>query len=342
MERISFSVTSFEEYQEEILRIRNNNRHWQQTLGYMRWRYRGEVSPYPPVIFWVRLPDGTSVGMAAIIFRPYWVNNKLHYFAVLGDISVDEKMRGKGVGRKFLQFINSYIEKESYFCSLVIPNNAVRKSLEKSGWIVAETFVWYVLFVNPASRIYNLLKSRVLAEVLNSFYHTIMSMRLSRISIDNYKLEKANTFDKSFDLLWQAYPKWGIILRDRSSVSLRWRYEKHPDRNYEIIKFLYEEKFVGYIIYEIGSEGKCFIEDILIFEAASIKPIMKLFISEMWKNKNVRVIRVKLNVNHSYADELEKTGFIKRMGGDIIQTFTPQAISPVDCKWFLNRGDKDT
>jgi len=341
MEKITFAATSYRGYASEILRLRNNNRVNHQKLDYIEWRYMGEECPYPPGIFWVYLSD-MHVGMAAIVFRPYWVDGKLHYFAVLGDISLNEEMRGKGIGKKFLHFVSLQIETQSYYCSFVIPNAAVKKSLDSCGWAVPESFAWYILFVDPVSKIYDLFKTRVIADLLSKIYRFIIKMRLSLISIEQYRIEKVKTFDESFDFLWQAYPKTGIIIRDRSTASLRWRYEKHPNVKYDAIKFIREDKFIGYIVYSLQKDG-CFIEDILILETKFIKPIIKLFINEIRKNKNVAIIRAKLNINHPYAAKLDEIGFIKRIEKDVFQTFTPdkKAFAP-DCKWFVTRADKDT
>jgi hypothetical protein len=70
---------------------------------------------------------------------------------------------------------------------------------------------------------------------------------------------------------------------------------------------------------------------------------MKLFIQHLAKNGSAEIIRLKLNANHPYNTELERMGFIKKLDGDVFQTFIPNSINfIVPMKWLLTRGDKDT
>ena len=343
MEEVTFSVTPYRGHEEEILRIRNNNRSEPQTRDYIEWRYAGEKSPYFPIIYWVHLSDGTRVGMASINFRPYWADNKLLYFAVLGDISLDVKMRGKGIGKRLLQYATTHIKNKPYDCSLVIPNDAIKRSLDSLGWITPEPFAWYIWFINPASKIYELLKIKIIANVLSAAYAVIIRIKLSPFKIDRYQIEAVEAFDESFDALWKSYKKTGIILRDRSRASLQWRYERHPCRKYSTTRILHEGNFIGYVIYELADDRKCFIVDMLMIENKFIKPAMKIFLQYVARNKVADIVRFKLNMNHPYARKLKEMGFIRKMEGDVFKTFVPDKTTfPVSCKWFLTRGDKDT
>src|SRR5438445_1861291 len=87
------AVTGYAGFEGEIQRLRNANRPLARTATYLNWRYAGSAGAPDPKIFWIS--DGTErfLGMAALIFRPFWVNGELQHVAVLGDISLDAGLR---------------------------------------------------------------------------------------------------------------------------------------------------------------------------------------------------------------------------------------------------------
>ncbi|HYA27261.1 MAG TPA: GNAT family N-acetyltransferase [Acidobacteriota bacterium] len=342
MDDVTFSVTPYSGYENDVLRLRNSNRTKPQTLDYLNWRYLHEPSPHPPIIFWAYC-DGACVGMASIIFRPYWIIGTLHYAAILGDISVNENMRGKGIGRNLLQHITAHIKKHSYHCSFVIPNEPIKKSLLAEGWIIPESFVWYVWTVDPHLKIKKYVKVEFIATLLDKLYRVINWIKLKKINTSHFSSFRSDFFDDSFESFWQEFPKTQLIIRDRGLTSLQWRYQHHPNIKYKIMKFEYEEKFIGYIIYEYESNNTCYITDILTLDRKFIKQITKLFIHEISQSGYIQSIRYKLNEGHPYGVVLEEMGFRRRKESDVFQALfsSPSPLSERHI-WYVSRGDKDT
>lgn len=340
-EAVTFSMTSYSGYENDVLRLRNSNRANSQTLDYLNWRYLHEPCPYPPIIFWVNF-NGEHVGMASIIFRPYWINSKLSYAAVLGDISVDSHMRGQGVGRKLLQHVTAYLKEKASYFSFVIPNEPVRKSLLAEGWTIPESFAWYVWTVDLKPKIKDYLNVGLVLAILDKLYRVFNWIRLKRIDTSHFHGLHADFFDDSFEFFWQQFPKTGLIIRDRGLKSLQWRYQRHPNIKYKIMKFAYEEKFIGYVVYEDAS-NTCFVTDMLALDTKFIKKITKLFINEICHSEHIQSIRYKLNEGHPYGVVLEGMGFRKRKESDVFQTLvSQQSLLPDPHTWYVSRGDKDT
>lgn len=341
MDEVAFSITSYKGHEHDVLRLRNNNRANPQTSIYMNWRYLGEKSPYPPLICWAT-SQNKQVGMAAIVFRPYWVDQKLHYFAVLGDISVDANMRGKGMGKNLLRYVTLFLKEQSYYCALVIPNEPVKKTLLSEGWITPESFVWYVWTVDPVPKLNEYIKPRLLVNILDVVYRLYTWIKLNSITAADIELRKTDVFDESFDEFWRKYKKDGII-RDRSARSLRWRYQEHPNKKYETRKVFSRGDLVGYIIYEFENGNTCFIADFLTLDVKYTRPAIKLFIDEICKTRHIHSIRYKLNENHHYGADLVKFGFRKRHDNDVFQVLMLNTSNTSGSrKWYVSRGDKDT
>src|SRR5205823_3553504 len=80
----------------------------QETLAYLDWRYRRSADSPEPQVFWLLTPERQRIGMASVVFRPYWSNNTRVQTAVVGDISLDTRWRGRGLGQALLRFMTEY------------------------------------------------------------------------------------------------------------------------------------------------------------------------------------------------------------------------------------------
>ncbi|MDP1879595.1 MAG: GNAT family N-acetyltransferase [Parachlamydiaceae bacterium] len=341
-DKIYFSVTSYLGFEQEVLKVLNRNRSNVHTRQYLDWRYLGENSPHPPIIFWLHMLNGQRVGMASLISRPYWMGDEAARIWVLGDISLDKGLRGKGLGRKLFQFMNSFLEKE--FCKgvFVIPNVAAQKTLTQTGWSQPYPFAWFILAIDPVATYFpHLICNPVLVQFSKVWRQLIMKWFSLHCS-NQFQLEKIDSFDTSFDDFWHVLEKDGLIIRDRSLVSLRWRFEQHPHHTYQIEAVKVHNKMVGYIVYEINKKGMCRITDILALSVRFVRPMIALFLKKILKQKEIRTLRIKLNNNHLYCNQLKKLGFIKRIEKDVFQVYDPHNIGLLKSKWFITVADKDT
>src|SRR4051794_28822660 len=89
--RVAF--TSYDGEEDHVLRLRNLTRETIQDRSYLDWRYRSPPGQPKPIIAWVLDARGGRVGMAGLIFRPYWIDGALAAVAVLGDIALNEDLR---------------------------------------------------------------------------------------------------------------------------------------------------------------------------------------------------------------------------------------------------------
>lgn len=346
-ESVSFSTSDYEGFEDEVIRLRNCNRPDPKTRADMDWRYKGEKSPFSPAIFWVHAADGTRVGMAGLIFRSYWVNNYQYYFAVIGDISLDKEFRGKGISSRLFQFMNLYIESRDIYCSIVIPNYAVQKSLSSVGWKVQGAFVAQVYLIDPTERIYGFLNNRLFANLLGYLFQFFSGLMLWFISSRKLKICLTDRVGESFDSFWQSISKESFIMRDRSAASLRWRYQNHPEKKFSVATFLEGDCFVGYVIYTISEESKiCSIYDFVVQREEIIRPVIALFIREIGTKNRVNTVRITLNQDHPYFKALRRMGFFCRrdevVKEIVYQIYTPLWSSfPSAYTWVLTIGDKD-
>ncbi len=345
MADFSFFITPYQGFEDEVLRIRNRNRSIPRTRSYIDWRYLGQNSQSPPEIFWIKASTGAFIGMAALVYRPYWLGNKKYELMVFGDISLDREYRGTGLADKFFLFIQEQIKKKTSPCAFVIPNIAARKLLGRCGWQEKERLVHHVLLLNPKKKIQELVKIEIVSCMLNKLYLFFLKIKFRAARTDGLALNIVSGFSEEFDAFWESFKKNNICIRDRSCRSLQWRYRDHPDsESFSIATCHLSGNFIAYLVYSVNTEAKTLtVYDLMVMEAKHTCGFIKLFIDFVKENIQVDSIRIVLNEGHPYCSYLKKIGFSARKGGQSIQILVPNRAeaSLNGYRWALTAGDKD-
>ncbi len=343
MPELTFSITPYKGFEDEALNLRNSNRDIPQTRKYMDWRYSGQQSAYPSLIFWVQDSYNNRVGMVGMVFRSYYVNNQHHHFAVIGDISLNPDLRGKGVAKKMFEFMNAHIKKKNYTSAFVMPNAAAQKGLSATGWEIEDSILPHVFLIDPWEKIYKITKNKFFSVLAGKLLQKLVKVRLMLVPARGIALEHQILFDKSFDLFWQRIDKEKLVIRDRSSAMLTWRYANHPYNNFKIVKFQKNNQFAGYLIYLINAaETTCTVYDLIFSDNKLIKPAIMLFVKSLCRTGQISSIRIAINRGNPYSEPLRKAGFSRRVDDNIFQVFPKSPASNHDDGWFLTSGDKDT
>jgi len=345
MSAFSFHVTSYQGFEDEILSLRNRNRAIARDRSYLDWRYLGQKVQNHPEIFWIQALSGAFVGMASLIYRPYWIDDKLYEFMILGDISLDKEYRGTGLADEFFLFIKEHLAKKKFPCALVIPNLAAQKVLSRCGWHEIDKLVHYVLLLNPEEKIFSYLKFKLLSRILSKAYSFLLTIRLKLIQAESFSLHIGVKLNAEFDILWESFGKNNICLRDRSQQSLQWRYGNYPGHeSFFVAQCRSGKDLVAYLIYAVNEEtGALNVYDFMAIEKKYISGFIKLFVDHLKADTQLNSIRIIVNKKHPYVDQLKKIGFSPRKGGQVIQTFVPEQFNfPLAVsQWILTAGDKD-
>lgn len=344
-EEISFSVTGYEGFEVEILRLRNSNRPVRQSRKYLDWRYGGGGNVSEARIFWAIAASGERIGMASLICRSYWVDDNLQRFAVLGDISLEVEARGKGHGKRLLAFVTNYVKTQmpNVKLAFVIPNEAAQKSLATVGWTTTGKFVSYAFFVDctellarriPYGNLVKLL-ARIIAKPL---------MLLPALHIHpEFTIDVVNEIEESLGDLWTGFPKQKMILRDMAFDSMRWRYASHPNIEFKVAKLLKAARLHGYVIFAIGPQEKtCHIYDLLVLDKKRLNCMLAMFLRYCAQSKEVSCVRLLLNDSHPYRKGLWTLGFVPRGTQGEFQVYSGKGSGHREFSgWCLTMGDKD-
>ncbi|MBL6992775.1 GNAT family N-acetyltransferase [Desulfobacula sp.] len=340
-DEISFSITPYIGYEREIKKILDENRDEEFTHEYLDWRYLGEESPIPPLIFWVYLSKGPCIGMSALIFRAYWKNNKKIYLAVSGDTSISKDYRGKGIGKKLFKYITVFLEKNKNY-GFGIGTPVVTSILSSIGWKKVDKLYSYVYLIDSSEKINEKINHKSLSKVLGYFYSIFCKVKLSFFNTSAYQLKKVHNFDHDFEMFWENFDKTGIILRDRSLPILEWRYLKHPRHTFTTLKFFKHNTFIGFLIYRTDDNYNITIYDVLVNRDESAM-VLSLFIKYFFKKKKSHKLEmILINETHFLSGMLQKVGFFMRTEDIFLQMLTPDGLKEIYSSSILvTQGDKD-
>lgn len=338
------AVTGYPGHEERVLHLRNVNRKIAQTREYLNWRYRQLPGNPPARIAWLESERGEAVGMAAAIFRAFWVNDKLESVAVVGDISLDARLRGRGLGQQLLMGLSHDLVKHtSNHRALVIPTEAARRSLDTLGWRSAGKLIPYVCLLNPSIRLARILRSKFIGSVLGVLAQSTLAI-LSKLQVRNgFSIHITDDFDSMFDRLWTCLPKAGLIMSDRSFKTLAWRYRDHPNSFFRVARFIYRGELRGYVIFKADlAERECTIQDVVVANESDLPCMLALFLGYCIEQGSVDFIRLVLSECHPYIRKIWRLGFVPRELQGVFQVFDPLLPgSGIIEPWWLTGGDKD-
>lgn len=330
---------SYKGNEENVLTIRNRNRDYDATIEYLNWRYTGLKSEKEPVIFFVKKFQNI-VGMASIIYRSYRIKGQKIEVPILGDISIDKDLRGKGVAGLLFIHINKFLNENNIPFAFVLPNIAAKKSLLKECWKTQEELVRYVFFLNPKRALKKSQNNAFIGEVCR-FASYLIRFYLYLRCCNDIEMRSAYRFGNRFDRLWLQIHKLSLITKERSAKYLTWRYLEHPFDPFQIYEFYQINQFIGYIVAKYTKEE----DSISIYEVFArnendLASMLRYFLYKCSHPGKIHSVRITLNKQNPYHSILRKTLFIKRPTDNVFQTYgLSEDLS--ESKWLITTGDKD-
>lgn len=337
------TVTGFEGFEQEILRLRNANRDHPETLEYLRWRYQSARDAPAPQIFWLSSPEGERIGMGSAVFRPYWIEGVCEQIAVLGDISLDERWRGRGLGKWLMRFMTAYLDE--HFPgrpALVIPTESARRALAKAGWSTVGSLVPHVYILDGTRYVRALVRSGWLAARIAAPLRTL-ARALARVHVPrDGTLSLTAVLDEPLQEFARGLPVPKGAMHDLGPGSLRWRYVQHPNTRFRYGAFSRGPELRGFLVYEDASlEQSCTIYDVAAMTPEDMRAMLALFILRGLDTPGHSTLRILLNERHPARACLRGLGFIARRAETVFQVHSSDGTAEA-LAWYVTQGDKDT
>ena len=337
------TVTSSQGFEREILRLRNANRERPETSHYINWRYQHLAGAPPPQVFWLLAPHGERIGMASVVFRPYWLNGTRIQTAVVGDISLDAQWRGRGLGRMLMQHMTAYLDEHfPQHPGFVIPTEAARHALAKAGWTAPGTLVPHVYLVDVTRYVRAVVRSAwltaVIAYPLRWIARTLTRLRAPH---DGELILTDTPGEAVQEFLRSVAPSEGAV-HDLGAQTLRWRYQQHPNTHFVFATYTRGGAVRGFLVFEQTSlEGVCHIYDVTARTPADLRALFALFLLRSLDTPGVVTVRMLTDDRHPARGTLRVLGFSRRRAEAMYQVHSRDG-SAERCAWHVTQGDKDT
>jgi GNAT superfamily N-acetyltransferase len=338
-----FSVTSAEGFEQEILRLRNANRDKSETPPYIDWRYRRLAGVPQPQVFWLQAANGERIGMASVVFRPYWIDGARVQAAVVGDISLDARWRGRGLGRLLLQRMTAYLDEHfPQHPGFVIPTEAARHALAKAGWTAPGALVPHVYVVDITRYVHALVRSAWLAATLARPMRWL-ARALARMHVPrDAELHLADEPTEALqDFVRRIVPAEGAS-HDLGAETLRWRYQQHPNTRFVFARYTRGNELRGFLVFEETSlEGACHIYDLVTRTPADTRTLLALLLLRALGTPGIVTVRMLTDDRHPCRRALRALGFSARRAEAVYQVHSHDR-SAEHYTWHVTQGDKDT
>jgi len=339
----SCTVTGFEGFEREILRLRNANRDHAETLEYLSWRYQSTHDAPPPRVFWLASPGGERIGMGSVVFRPYWIAEVRAQIAVLGDISLDTRWRRRGLGLRLMRFITAWLD--DHFPNqpaLVIPTEPARRALLKAGWVTLGSLVPHVYVLDGTRYANALVHSKWLASRIAMPMRSL-ARSVARLHVPgDGTLRLTEALDAPLLDFARSLPAARGVGRDLSPEALVWRYAQHPHTHFRFGAFARAGQLRGFLIYEDASlEQSRLIYDVVAGTGADVRAMLALFILRGLDTPGLASLRIAMNERHPWVACVRVLGFISRRPDTVFQVHCTDGVAE-SLTWSITQGDKDT
>jgi RimJ/RimL family protein N-acetyltransferase len=269
--------TDISRYKEWILRM------WAENLpgtppGRFEWINHGDPAGEAVWFFAFEEASGDPVGTVSIMPRDVFLNRKKARAGILGDIMVQSKHRGLGVGLRLVRATVEHMAELGLEFVYSIPNEASRKTMERAG---LRGIGMLQTMVRPIRAEYYLEKH--LNPIIAKAVSAIADQAMKLISRETYVrpkgvFEELRSFDEAFGRFWErkiAEDADGAI-GDRRPSYLTWRYLKNPEHDFRVIMFKRDgdRDLEGYLVFCIDF-GKMRIYDIFALEEEAVEALLK-------------------------------------------------------------------
>lgn len=346
---LSLAQVGYNESRPELMRFRNANRPAARDERYFDWRYLRRPGGREPIIVVARDAAGQVIGALSIVPHRYCVDDELAHMGMVGDISVDERWRGRNIGQALARYAASLDAFRSLWGVVVLPNEPAARMLEKAGWRDISIIHRYVRITALEAALRQrgcpAALARAAAAVATPLHERRYAVEAPAALVGS-EATITEDVDERFDELWAQLDKRGRAIACRDLAHLRWRYVEHPVHRYRFFVLERAGKMHGYVVFH--REGtNCFIEDWLCLESEHAAYLLARFVAEQKRAGEVERISLRTNVDAPIAASLRRAGFSCRQDFQRVMLndghlgnsgFARQGHG---LRWFMTGGDKD-
>lgn len=307
------------------------------------WAYRSD--PDGASLFVAKIPDGSVIGMIGVVRRRFSVNWRMMEAWQLVDFVTAPSHRNLLTALS----LQKHVIRIHPGCGISLlygfPNErSVRVQLRAGFKELGMMGRW----VKPLNLKAHLEKKNVpLAGLIAPIGNAVFRMSdFFHFSIaEGYACGKLDSFDRSFNVLWESASTRFLGIGRRDAEYLNWRFVANPDIRYEIFALLRADSLpAGYIVYAVR-EGVCHIADVLA-ESEKAMFLMLMKFSQTMRRGSISMISFQFGGDDKVGSVLTRAGFILRERGTRVLIYAgpipeENRLAERLSFWYLTEADRD-
>lgn len=239
---------------EELTDLYNETFRRKKSDKVWNWKYLQNPLSSDEAEVVVALEKGRIVGARPFMFAEMWVNHKKVKTAQHCDTMVDPEHQRMGIFSKMGKFSIEYLRKRGFELSYGFPNSLSRKGFLKQGYkkLVETEKLFKIL--NPEI-VSHRIKNRFVAKSGSFLYRRFFDRRNWTLSKDSEIFETAKSSKISNEFAEICNLRSGALIDlCRSEDYLRWRFDSHPEHEYNYVVAKRDKQVIGFTIISLQKE----------------------------------------------------------------------------------------
>ena len=260
---------------------------WQRNFsmavdtGMERFHWFYETNPYRKGRLWLlKLKDGEkAVGVGGVGYRRFSVSGRSLIGVVGVDFAVDKEHRALGPALKLQRAIMESTEMETDF-RYSFPTKQAQVVLKYFGYHKIGDLTRLVKILRSSEYLQRVVRPAFLAKVISIPVDFFLRLRsIMNRTAPGYEFYSGNVEDSHslFGDLWERFARGNLLLGERTSNFLDWRYSKCPTTDYRIFALkAHNEDLKGFIVYYLQGQ-RFYVDDLICPESELLNTLIAGF-----------------------------------------------------------------
>ena len=285
---------------------------------------------------------GEPVGASALLIRRVRSGDEPRLLGQAIDLVVDPAHRSLGPALALQKAVTGSCGELGLAAVYAFPNARADALLLRGGYSVLGPLDRYTKPLRSAYKIEKLVRVAALAHPASAVVDAALRLlpaNWAHRRVPGLVGEEVTGFDGSFDELWSESGFLAHSIRgERSAAFLEWRFARCPQKSYRIFRVRDARgSLAGYAVWYVSGDIAN-IADLFVRDAASLEPVLRLFIRHA-RRAGIAAISFVYLGSESMGAHLKALGFFHRPEDGKVTVFRPEAARRGSTDPFLRRDD---
>ena len=216
---------------------------WESNLGggpgsgLRKYQWFYQRNPYPTKLWVMKLKGNhKAVGVGGVGYRPFYAGGKTLIGAMGVDFAIDREYRTLGPALQLQRTVIESATKDADFL-YGFPSDRAEVLVKHAGYHKIGEFTRLIKVLRSRDYLEMAVKNRALAAVTSIPLDLLLRLRsISRLLVsgDYYSSDTFENTSHIYDLLWERLASEDLLMSERNSKFMDWRYFQCPEIKYKI------------------------------------------------------------------------------------------------------------